>query len=121
MRTSLPVHTRFYQLLRRHVFCRFGKHSQRTPGANFCGYGCGCEFNPNAYQTWIVTLKTGEVYQVLAINEYHAGSAVVYGNHDNRPQTIHVVDGRVRERTDIKVHRDNIASAELKSCDGKPS
>lgn len=100
-----------YRAYRRNVTCRLGFHGSRyencsgvTP-ANYCEWGCGHVFNPNAYQTWIVTLKSGETFEVQAINAYHAGSVVMYGANGK-------IDGRTgRPMTAPQVHRDNILSA----------
>lgn len=76
---------------------------------NFCCYGCGHAFTPNSFRTWVVTLKSGKIFEVQAINAYHAGSMVVYGS-----------DMRIDWETgqplgQVQVHRDNIASAVLKT------
>lgn len=97
--------------LRRNLTCRFGFHTPRLTqsgqAANFCGWGCGKVFNPNAYQDYIVTLKDGSVFEVSAINEYHAGSVVVYGPGGT-------IDDQGRAREPVRVHRENIATIQLK-------
>lgn len=74
----------FIGRFRRHVFCRIGIHGPRfAPDdgepANFCMYGCGRVFNPNAFQPWLVALRLGEVVEVNAVNEAHARKLVIYG------------------------------------------
>jgi hypothetical protein len=110
----MPLHLYLYSLFRRQVLCRLGRHGKETASdgspANFCEWGCGHAFNPVAFRKWEVTLNTGEIYEVEAVNEYHAGSKVVYGD----------VAPAIDERTGaalamIKVHRGNIASVTLKS------
>jgi hypothetical protein len=97
--------------LHRALTCRFGFHTPRvTPSgqsANFCGRGCGKVFNPNAYQDYIVTLKDGSVSHVSAVNEYHAGSVVVYGPYGT-------IDEHGQAREPVRVHRENIATIKLK-------
>lgn len=105
----MPLHLYLYSLFRRQVLCRLGRHGRKTAPngapANFCGWGCGHAFNPKAYSTWEVTLKTGETYKVEAVNEYHAGSRVVYGDVAS---SIDVSTGK--PLAPVKVHRENIAS-----------
>lgn len=96
--------------LHRAVTCRFGFHTPRIisgQSANFCGRGCGMVFNPNAYQDYIVTLKDGSVFEVSAVNEYHAGSVVVYGPDGT-------IDEHGRAREPVRVHRENIETIRLK-------
>lgn len=100
-----------YRAFRRNVLCRLGVHGDRyenLPGvtpANFCEWGCGHAFNPSAFQTWVVTLRTGETFEVEAVNDYHAGSVVIYGKNA-------AIDGRTGAAMGTpKVHRDNILSA----------
>lgn len=53
---------------------------------------------------WRVTLRTGEVIEVDAINSYHAGSLVVYGPSPHR------IDGDTgRALNPVNIHRDNIS------------
>jgi len=57
---------------------------------------------------WRVTLKSGETSEVNAINEWHAGSCIVYGGGPAK------IDGRTGQAIGaVVVHRDNIASVEL--------
>lgn len=106
----------WYRAFRRNVTCRLGFHGSRyenVPGvspANFCEW-CSHPFNPVAFQSWIVTLKTSETFEVEAINAFHAGSVVMYG-------AAVAVDGRTGKVIgEPRVHRDNIASAVLKNVD----
>ena len=97
--------------LRRNFLCRFGVHGPRLSStgqpANYCGF-CGFAFNPQALRKWIVELRTGERYEVEAINEWHAGSIVVYGDGPV------AIDGRTGAPIgDVKVHRENILSVKL--------
>ncbi|CDH00566.1 hypothetical protein XBFM1_1710034 [Xenorhabdus bovienii str. feltiae Moldova] len=62
---------------------------------------------------FIVTLQDGEEYLVRAINEYHAGSVVVYGNFNGKTLTIDGHTGRPLG-CEVKIHRENIASVHLK-------
>lgn len=100
-----------YSRFRKTVLCRLGVHGPKfdltgSP-ANFCCWGCGHAFNPNAYRPWIVTLCTGEALEVMAVNEYHAGSRVVYDAVDR-------IDGKTGQAmAEVKCHRDNIASIRL--------
>lgn len=60
---------------------------------------------PDAWKKWIVTLRNGERNEVEAINEWHAGSVVVYGDGAIE------IDGRTGEAIGgVKVHRENIVS-----------
>jgi hypothetical protein len=62
-------------------------------------------FRPEAWKEWDVTLLDGTVHRVRAINEWHAGSCVVYGDNPT------AIDGRTGKVIgDVKVHRDNIVS-----------
>jgi hypothetical protein len=102
-------------LLRKHTACKAGNHGDRFDAngqpANFCGW-CGHTFNSEAFKPWIVTLRTGEQFEVNAINEYHAGSMVVYGDSTQ-------IDGRTSAVLgSVKVHRGNIVSAVLKQDQG---
>lgn len=69
---------------------------------------------PDVWSEYVVHLKDGQEYHVKAINEYHAGSVVVYGNFDNKPLKL---DGHTGKplACDVKVHRENIASVHLKT------
>lgn len=101
-----------YIVLRKNVFCRLGYHGPETGPdgrpANFCGWGCGKVFNPNAFQDYIVTLKDGTVYTVSAVNEFHAGSVVVYGPGGS-------IDPQGKSLEPVRVHRENIATVRLKN------
>lgn len=106
----MPFHRWLYWLFRKHLACRLGFHGHKFgpdgQPANFCQWGCGHVFNPDACRTWVVTLRTGEQFEVRAINEYHAGSQVVYG------PGVGQIDGQTgRALGQIKVHRNNILSA----------
>jgi hypothetical protein len=106
---SAPLFTTF----RREVMCRLGWHGPRfgptgVP-ANNCGY-CGQLWRPEAWLDWDVTLRDGTVRRVRAINEWHAGSQVVYGDG---PAAIDASTGKAIG--EAKVHRDNIASIVLAS------
>ena len=69
--------------------------------------------DPDIWDEYVVTLKDGQEYHVKAINEYHAGSVVVYGNFNNMPLKL---DGHTGKplACEVKVHRENIASVRLK-------
>lgn len=100
--------TTLTSMFRRVVLCPMGRHGPRLGPtgelANVCGY-CRHVFRPEAWRDWDVTLRDGSVHRVRAINEWHAGSCVVYGD---RPAAI---DGRTRRVIgEVKVHRDNIVS-----------
>ena len=106
---KMPFHRWFYGLFRKHVACRLGFHGahkmENEKLANFCEWGCGHTFTPHAYQPWVVTLRTGEQFEVLAVNAYHAGSQVVHGERVG-------IDGRTGAALGpVKVHRSNIVSA----------
>lgn len=112
----MDLYQYLYSRFRRHVMCKFGLHGvakdRAGKHANFCGWGCGHTFNHNAYQTWIVTLRTGEVIEVQAVNEFHAGSQVVYGGGTGR------IDGKTGLAIAVvKCHRQNIVSAVPKQTD----
>jgi len=92
------------------LLCRFGRHTKPCGyGVDACARGCGFEHNPASRRRWRVTLRSGETYEVEAVNEYHAGSKVVFGDVAS---AIEVVDGKVVAPS-TKVHRDNIESIEL--------
>jgi len=101
-----------YILLRKNLCCRFGYHGpDKGPTgqpANFCCWGCGKAFNPNAFQDYVVTLKDGTEYVVSAVNDFHAGSVVVYGPGAT-------IDPQGKTREPVRVHRENIASVCLKN------
>lgn len=102
-----------YGSIRKDVFCKLGFHGPKTgldgKPANVCCWGCGLVYNKDMWKDYIVTLKNGDEFPVTAVNEFHAGSMVVYGNQ--RP----VIDGKTgRSRCDTVVHRDNIKSVRLK-------
>jgi hypothetical protein len=63
---------------------------------------------PEAWLDWEVVLKDGTTFRVRAINEWHAGSEVVYGHGLGK------IDGRTGEPIgEVVVHRDNIATVRL--------
>lgn len=103
---------RSYQVLRKQIFCRLGFHGPTTgpdgKSANFCVWDCGMAFNPHAFQDYIVTLKDGSVFEVSAVNEYHAGSEVVYGKGGK-------IDSRGTPLSEVRIHRENIDSIQLKN------
>ena len=89
--------------------CRFDRHGpgqkEADSPAKFCPY-CGASLRP--WPRWEVTLISGEMYQVEGINEWHAGSQVVYGEGPGK------IDGHTgRPLNQVKVHRDNIVSIRL--------
>jgi hypothetical protein len=99
----------FFASLHRTFLCRLERHgpAMRREGspANFCCY-CGASLRP--WPKWEVKLRSGETFRVEGINEYHAGSQVVYGRGPRR------IDGDTgRALSDVVVHRDNIASIKL--------
>jgi hypothetical protein len=98
----------FIGRFRRQVLCRLGWHGPRVgptgQSANGCCY-CGLVFRPEAWRNWDVSLRDGSVHRVRAINEWHAGSIVVYGDG---PVAIDGYTGRVIG--EVRVHRDNIVS-----------
>lgn len=102
------------------ILCRLGRHGPRvTPTgetANYCGY-CAFAFRPDAWKRWIVTLRNGETHEVAAINEWHAGSVVVYGDGAG------AIDGRTGQAIgEVKVHRENIVSiTPVQTAAGQPS
>lgn len=101
---------RLVAFLGRQFLCRFGRHTKPCGyGVDACARGCGFEHNPSSRRRWRVTLRSGDVFEVEAVNEYHAGSKVVFGDAEN---TIQVVDGKVIAPS-TKVHRDNIERVEL--------
>lgn len=60
----------------------------------------------------MVTLVDGEEYHVKAVNEFHAGSMVVYRM---TPETQRRLDGATGQPLEeVVVHRDNISSIRLK-------
>lgn len=90
--------------------CRIGRHTKPCGyGVDACARGCGFEHNPAARRRWEVTLRSGEVFEVEAVNEYHAASKVVFGDVAT---AISVVDGEPVEPP-TRVHRDNIADVQL--------
>jgi hypothetical protein len=94
--------------LARSTLCKLGWHTKPTGvGFDACARDCGHDRHPNAAKPYVVVLKDGSVHHVNAINAYHAGSLVVYGdgpiniNPDGTP------------RGEMKVHRSNIQSVTL--------
>lgn len=110
-----------YASFRKHVGCTLGFHGPKTDllgkPANVCCWGCGLVYNKDMYKDYIVTLKDGEVFEVQAINEFHAGSVVVHGYSDGKSLSARVaIDGNTGKtmNSTTKVHRENILSVELK-------
>lgn len=107
---------RRYALIRRHFFCPLGMHGPRLApdgsSGNVCCWGCGLVFNPNMWKSYVVTLKDGQQYKVVATNEFHAGSLVVYGETKGERFAIDGRTGKVL-MGDVKVHRENIESIRL--------
>ncbi|MGV8894214.1 MAG: hypothetical protein ACOH2K_14990 [Burkholderiaceae bacterium] len=99
----------FRSWVSKQTLCRIGFHDGGAVAANFCGRGCGHAFNGNPFKKWIVTLRNGEAYEVDEVNEWHAGSKVVFGNG---PAWLDARTGVVIG--EAKVHRTNIVSAVLK-------
>ena len=104
-----------YGTLRRAFCCPLGFHGPKIgpdgSPANVCSWGCGLVYNPDMWKKYLVTLKDGDQYEVSAINEFHAGSVVVYGLQGKDAQ----VDGVTGQSLHgVKLHRENIASIELK-------
>lgn len=95
-------------LLGRMVLCPLGLHTKATGiGFDACARGCGFVRNPDAAKRYEVQLKSGERFEVKAINEYHAGSVVVYGSGRLS------MDQSGNPQCDVKVHRENIKSVRL--------
>ena len=95
----------------RGTLCKVGLHTRPTGhGLDACARGCGFVRRPEAALPYVVRLKDGTTHRVRAINAYHAASLVVYGG---MPQL--TADGRLP--SEVKVHRDNIASVELEACE----
>lgn len=99
---------RILGVIGRHVLCRAGYHS-KPGGVGFdaCGRGCGFVRNPDAAKQYEVLLKSGERFEVDAINEYHAASVVVYGGAKA------VMDQFGTPLCEVKVHRENIETVRL--------
>ncbi|MBF4374514.1 hypothetical protein [Vibrio anguillarum] len=93
-------------VLWRYVHCPFGKHIDPVGKANFCG-ACGQQLNPDAYSQYKVALKDGSEILVMAVNENHAASLVIYGEQQ-KYDTFSVQNGTL-DRV-AKVHSDNILS-----------
>lgn len=107
MKIRLPLGLlRFGSLLRKCFLCPLGFHGSRLcpdgAPANFCGH-CGHTFNPNAFQPWVITTRTGERYEVRAINEHHARSLVIYGTGGPLQ-----MDAQGKPLGAVKVHPENI-------------
>lgn len=97
-------------VLGRWLLCRVGQHTKPCGyGVDACARGCGFEHNPVARRRWRVILRSGEVFEVEAVNEYHAGSQVVFGDEAT---AIRVIDGKAIEPP-TKIHRDNIERVDL--------
>lgn len=105
-----------YASMRRYICCSLGVHGPRVgpdgSAANVCGWGCGRVYNPNMWKDYLVTLKSGEQYEVQATNEYHAGSVVVFGLQSDGEVRIDGASGKPLHN--VMVHRENIASIKLK-------
>lgn len=106
----------FYGALRRKLFCSVGFHGSKTTAegapANVCCWGCGFTFNKQMWKDYIVTLRDGQEHQVKAVNEFHAGTVVMYGYQEGQRL---VIDGHTGKSISgsVKVHRDNIATVSL--------
>lgn len=106
-----------YSRFRRHVMCRLGLHGPKAgpdgSAANFCGWGCGHAFNPNAYSAWLVTVQIAsrtEIIEVQAVNAFHASNVVVYGDGKAR------IDGATGKPLNaVRCHRENIISVQPKA------
>lgn len=97
-------------LIGRQFLCRFGRHTPPCGyGVDACGRDCGFIHNPAAMRRWLVTLRSGEVFEVQGVNEYHAGSKVVFGDGVGG---IQIVNGKVVPPP-MKIHRDNIDRVQL--------
>lgn len=62
------------------LLCPLGKHSDVMPSGkkgNFCG-ACRKQTNSNAFKDFDVHLVGGDVKQVKAVSEKHAGSLVIF-------------------------------------------
>lgn len=95
-------------VIARNALCRFGRHSKATgQGLDACAHGCGFIRNPGALNKYEVVLISGERYEVEAINEYHAGSVVVYGT------SVGKMDQHGNSLDSVKVHRNNIKTVQL--------
>lgn len=95
--------------LGRQFLCKFGWHTRPVGyGVDACARACGFMHNPGSVRNWCVTLRSGESFEVTAVNEYHAASKIVYGNLT----AIHVENCQVIEPP-TRVHRDNIMKVEL--------
>lgn len=106
----------FYGALRRKLCCSIGFHGSKsgadgTP-ANVCCWGCGLIFNKQMWKDYIVTLRDGQEYRVKAVNEFHAGTAVMYGYKDGQRLVIDGHTGKSKGGS-VKVHRENIATVRL--------
>lgn len=97
--------------IKKHTLCRLGYHDVRLSAngkpPNYCSRGCRHTFNLNAMKPYKVTLNSGEEFMVDAVNEYHAGSKVVYGNGPA------IMDQHGQPIGEVQVHRENIRTIEL--------
>lgn len=92
----------------RSTLCAFGWHTRSTGiGFDVCTRGCGYVRQPGAAKPYVVTLRDGSIYNVMAINRHHAESLVVYGDGPLRIN----MDGTPLGR--VTVHRANIQSVEV--------
>lgn len=93
----------------RWFLCRVGQHTEPCGyGVDACARGCGFKHNPAARRRWRVILRSGEVFEVEAVNEYHAGSKVVFGD---TATAVRIIDGEAIEPP-TKVHRDEMERVE---------
>lgn len=95
-------------VIARNTLCRVGRHSKATgQGLDACARGCGFIRNLGALKKYEVVLMTGERFEVAAINEFHAGSVVVYGTAQGK------MDQYGHSLNPVKVHRNNIKTVRL--------
>ena len=106
--------------LRKNTICRLGFHGSSTgfyaEPINFCRYGCGHAFNPDAFKRWVVTLRDGHAVVVSAVNEVHARNLVVY---EQPLRFMFSEDGGHTILSSVKVHPQNIASVRLEKPAGR--
>ncbi|WP_155835238.1 hypothetical protein [Herbaspirillum sp. RV1423] len=101
---------RIRPLLARIFLCRFGFHTKAMGiGFDACGRSCGHVRAPDAAKRYEVVLITGERFEVKAVNEFHAGSIVVYGSEGLS------MDQFGKPLGTIKVHRENIKTVRMLS------
>lgn len=98
--------------IQRNLCCPIGRHQDKlTNGepANFCG-GCGLLLKPEAFKEYSVTLRGGDIHNVMAINPYHARSLVVYGPRLS-------MDEKGNPLGEVFIHPENITSIILNRLD----